>query len=314
MRGVAAMYRILTDEDIAQTLSLEKVIDTVEHAFMAKTTNALTSPPRFSISVDGGSLVFTTGAETKSSRVIGFRVYDTFRDQTADNTHLTAVFNSHTGGFKGLVIGPLLGALRTAAINAIAIRHMARPDTRTLGILGSGFQARHHLQAAMLVRPFEQIKVYSPTAGHCLAFAEEMREKIGMDVEAVQSSEDVVRYADVLICATKSAAPVFDTSWLRPGVHINSIGPKFEKEQEISPQVAQKSEVIVTDSIAQAKGYPKSFFILYTPEFQRMIELSDVIAGKRKGRLSDTDITLFCSVGLAGTEVMVANEALKKFE
>ena len=217
------------------------------------------------------------------------------------------------GGFKGLIIGPLLGALRTAAINAIAIRHMARQDARNLGILGSGFQARPHLQAAMIARPFEHVKIYSPTASHREAFAEEMREKAGIHVEAVQSAEDVVRHADVLIIATTSSTPVIDVSWLRPGIHINSIGPKFKKEQEISPQVAQKSTIIVTDSFAQAKGYSQSFFILDTPEFERMIELSDVVSGKKKGRLSDADITLFCSVGLAGTEVMVANEALKNF-
>ena len=165
----------------------------------------------------------------------------------------------------------------------------------------------------MIARPFEHVKVYSPTAGHRESFAEEMRKKVGIVVEAAQSAEEVVRHADVLICATKSSTPVFDTSWLRPGVHINSIGPKFRKEQEISPQVAQKSTIIVTDSFAQAEGYSQSFFILDTPEFERMIELSDVISDKKKGRLSDTDITLFCSVGLAGTEVVVANEALKNF-
>ncbi len=149
------MYRIITDEDIDRILQIETVVNVIEQTLRAKAEGALMAPPRFSVDVDMGALVFTAGAEMKYSRSIGFRVYDTFPESSPDHPQLVAVFDSETGDFRGLVIGGAIGALRTAAINAVAIKHMARSDAKNLGILGSGFQARFHMQAAMVVRQFQ---------------------------------------------------------------------------------------------------------------------------------------------------------------
>ena len=305
------MYRILTDEDINRTLEIESVVDVIEQTLRAKAEGALVAPPRFSVEADAGALVFTAGTETKYSRSIGFRVYDTFPDPSADHQQLVVVFDSQTGNFKGLVVGKLIGALRTAAINAVAIKYMARSDVKTLGILGSGFQAGFHTQAAMVVRQFQGAKVYSPTLSHREAFATEMSRKIGIPVEAAGSAEDVVRFAEVLICATKSTSPMLDASWVTPGTHVNTIGPKFKGMAEIPYELAQKSRVIATDSLQQVDSYTKPFFLLKTPEREHMLDLSEIVTGKQNGRLSSDDVTLFCSVGLAGTEVVVADEALK---
>lgn len=306
------MYRILSDEEISRILGVENVISVIEQALRAKVEGALIAPPRFSVEAEQGALVFTAGAETKYSHSIGFRVYDTFSDLSSeDHYQLVAVFDSQTGRLRGLVVGSLIGALRTAAINAVAIKYMARPDAQTLGILGSGFQARFHMQAAMVVRPFRRARVYSPTASHREAFASEMSTTTGIPVEATNSAEDVVRFADVLICATTSTSPLFDAKWVEPGTHINSLGPKFKGMSEIPYELAEKSRVIATDSLQQVDSYSKPFFLLGTPERNRMVELSEIVVGKQKGRLSLNDITLFCSVGLAGTEVVVADAALK---
>ena len=305
------MYRILTDEDIERTLEIESVVDVMEQTFRAKAEGALIAPPRFSVEGDGGALVFTAGTETKYSRSIGFRVYETFPDQSVDHQQLVVVFDSQTGGFRGLVVGRLIGALRTAAINAIAIKYMARSDVKNLGILGSGFQAGFHTQAAMIVRQFRGAKVYSPTASHREVFAAEMSRKTGIPVDAASSTEEVVRFADVLICATKSTSPMLGANWVAPGTHVNTIGPKIKGMAEIPYELAQKSQIIATDSLPQVDSYPKSFFLLGTPERERMTDLSKIVAGKQKGRLSSNDVTLFCSVGLAGTEVVVADEALR---
>ena len=113
---------------------------------------------------------------------------------------------------------------------------------------------------------------------------------------------------DIDIC--KIAALCRPKHQLSTGMHINTIGPKFKEAYEISPEVGQNSHMIVTDSLDQIDSYSKPFFLLDTPERNRMVELSEIVVGRRRGRLSTIDITLFCSVGLAGTEVVVANEAL----
>ena len=305
------MYRIITDEDIDRILEIETVVNIVEQTLRARAEGALIAPPRFSIDVDRGALVFTAGAETKYSRSLGFRVYDTFPKSSPDHAQFVAVFDSQTGDFRGLVISKLIGALRTAAINAVAIRHMARSDVKNLGILGSGFQARFHLQAAKIARQFQSAKVYSPTVSHREGFAMEMSAQAGIPTDASSSAEDVVRFADVLICATTSASSVLEAGWVRPGTHVNTIGPKFKGMSEIPYALAQHSQVIATDSPEQVDSYSKPFFLLDTPERDRIVDLSEIVVGKQKGRLSPSDITLFCSVGLAGTEVVVADEVLR---
>jgi ornithine cyclodeaminase/alanine dehydrogenase-like protein (mu-crystallin family) len=304
------MYRILTDEDVRRILEMETVITVVEQTLRSKAEGALIAPQRFSTDADSGRLVFTAGAEKEYSHSIGFRVYDTFPNQTVEHQQLVVVFDSQTGEFRGLVIGKRIGALRTAAINAVAIKYMARPDAPNLGILGSGFQARFHAQVALVARSFKHAKVFSSTASHREAFSKEVSAKAGIDIEVADSAKEVVEFADVLICATTSTTPVLDADWVKPGTHVNTIGPKYRGKSEVPYELAQKSQVVVTDSFQQVDGYSKPFFLSDTPERKRMIELSEVVARKQKGRQSPKDITLFCSVGLAGTEVVVANEAL----
>jgi len=305
------MYRILTDEDIRRNLDIETVINIIEQTLRAKAEGSLVAPQRFSIDADEGRLVFTAGAEQAYTRSIGFRVYETFSDKTVDHQHLVAVFDSQTGEFKGLVIGKRIGAMRTVAINAVALKTMARPDVANLGILGSGFQARFHTRAALVTKQFKRVKVFSSTASHCEAFSIEVSAETGIHIEAVNSAKEVVEFADVLICATTSPTPVLNADWVKPGAHVNTIGPKFRDRIEIPYELAQKSQVIATDSFQQVDGYSEPFFLLNTLERERMIELSEIVVGNQKGRDSIGDITLFCSVGLAGTEVAVANEALK---
>ncbi len=304
-------YRVLSDDDVARILSMGDVIRKIEDALWEKAEGTLIAPPRFHVNVEKGSLVFTAGAATKREKVIGFRVYDTFRGGSTDTAQLVAVFDSESGAFKGVIIGGLIGALRTGAIGGVAVKHMSRPDSKVLAILGAGFQARTQLEAAASVRQFALVKVYSPTVRHREAFADEMRAKLGLDIEAVSSAKEAVQDADVLICATNSNTPVFDPDWLKVGVHINTIGPKFKDAHEIDVETAARSSVIATDSFAQIEAYSKPFFLLDTPHRARIIELSDIVVGRRIGRTSSDDITLFCSVGLAGTEVVVANEAIE---
>jgi ornithine cyclodeaminase len=307
----------LTDEDISKTLTMKHAINAIELSLRAKNEGKLIAPPRFSVGLKNGSLVFTVGADTKNSNAIGFRVYDTFKSDSPDRTQLVAVFDSRSGAFRGIVMGVLIGALRTAAINALAIKYMARSDAKCLGVLGSGLQARTHATAAAVVRHFERASVYSPTDKNRQAFARELNDKTGIPTRALSSAEDVVREADVLICATNSRKPVLDAGWLKPGMHINTIGPKIKGTNELPIEAARKSDYIVTDSLQQVdeyKSYSTPFFLHDTPERGRMVELDELVVGKSIGRSSSDELTLFCSVGLAGTEVILANEALKQFE
>jgi ornithine cyclodeaminase len=194
------------------------------------------------------------------------------------------------------------------------MKYLSNPTAQCLGILGSGFQAQIHAQAAAVVQDFARVRVYSTSEGNRETFAQKLGKNIDIPVEALTSAEQVVREADVLICATKSPTPVFQSEWLKVGAHINTIGPRYKNQHEVPLAAAERSQIIATDSKEQALRYDQPFFLEDTPHWARMVELSDIVSGAHPGRTSNKDITLFCSVGLAGTEVVVANEALHLLE
>lgn len=132
------MYKILTDHDIGKFSSMKTIINAIERCFKEKANGTLTAPPRFRIETSEGDLVFTVGAATGLEKVTGFRVYDTYSNELKGHEQLVCVFDSDTGVFKGIVIGNLLGALRTGAIGGVAIKVMARMDAEQIAVIGTG--------------------------------------------------------------------------------------------------------------------------------------------------------------------------------
>jgi ornithine cyclodeaminase/alanine dehydrogenase-like protein (mu-crystallin family) len=194
----------------------------------------------------------------------------------------------------------------------VAVKYLARRDARVLGIIGSGAQARTQLDAAVAVRAFQTVRVFSPTPAHREQFAQEARERYNLHILPTDSAEEATAGADVVICATASSTPVLESAWLREGAHVNTLGPKFQGSHEIEVAVAERAAVIATDSLAQVDAYPQPFFLAGTRQHDRVVELADIVAGKVPGRTADDQITLFLSVGLAGTEVVLANELLRR--
>ena len=220
-------YTVLTDDDVRRVMPMSAAIDRIESALREHAEGTMVAPPRFRVDVDKGALIFTAGAVTHYDKAVGFRVYDRFQESDASHGQVVVVFDSDTGDFKGVIVGGHLGAMRTGAIGGVAIKHMARPDASRAAILGSGRQARTHLEAAAVVRHFASVKVYSPDATHREAFASEMRETLDLNVDPVLSAQEAVADADVVICVTKSTTPVFDPSWLTrcPRQHRRAPGP-----------------------------------------------------------------------------------------
>lgn len=299
---------VLDDGDVKKTLKMGDVVRMIEVALREKANGTLVAPPRFRIDAPKGSLVFTAGGAVGKEKVVGFRVYGTFHTEFSDRDQLVAVFDSENGRCKGLVLGELIGAMRTGAIGGVAIKYMANPHAKVLGILGSGFQARTQLEAASIVRKLTLVKVYSPTKIHRVLFAKEMKRKLGLNVIAVDSAREAVDNSDILVCATTSNKPIFDPKWLKEGVHINSIGPN-----EIDEKALNLCSSIATDSLAQLQQKPKPPTII-EPRYKKIVgELENLVVGKVKARRTIHDISLFCSMGLAGTEVVVANEVIRRF-
>jgi ornithine cyclodeaminase len=300
---------LLTDRHIARYDDMNVAMQAIERALSAQIANALVAPPRHSVEfADRGSLVFTVGGATGDSSLAGFRVYDTFEaPEDARRTQVVAVWNSNTAELRGLVFGELLGQVRTGAIGGVAIRLMSRRDSRIAGVIGSGRQARTQLAAAAAARPLTEARVYSRSADNRGQFAQEMTARLGIPVRAVTSGQEAVEGADIVLIATTATRPVIEAGWLAPGAHVNTVGPKSRGEQELGLDVADAAALIASDSPEQAREYRPAFFLDGTRHMERMVTLAELWNRQHALEREPDSITLFCSVGLAGTEVFVAD-------
>ncbi|HEY5730017.1 MAG TPA: ornithine cyclodeaminase family protein [Anaerolineales bacterium] len=302
-------YQILTDQDIHRLLDMKAVVDIIEESFRQKSAGSFSSPPRILVEGSKGGMMFTVGTSPNQEQGMGFRVYSVFNNATVKDNQLVAVFDSENGAFKGVVIGTAIGKLRTGAIGGVAVKYLSREESKTLGIIGTGQQAVTQLQAAVLVRDFDNIFVYSRDKDNREKFAQKMFAELDRDIIATDSVKDVVKQADVLICATISKEPVFDPNWLEPGTHVTTIGPYRPNNHELPLDVAPQSDLISTDSVEQIADLGEKYFLYDHIPLRQFVSLADIVTGKQPGRTSDQQRTLFCSIGLAGTEVAVAAHA-----
>jgi ornithine cyclodeaminase len=156
------MPLVLTDVEVERLADMSGLVLSMERAFVDRYEGSLMAPPRHYVEFgEDGRLVFTVGGIVGSQHLAGFRVYDTFRRLSPDHSQLVAVWDSSTGELKGIILGDKIGALRTGAIGGVAIKYMASAGAQTIGIIGSGQQARTQLQAAACVRNIKSVKVYS---------------------------------------------------------------------------------------------------------------------------------------------------------
>lgn len=303
---------VLNDSDVDRLLPMADAVKVVEAGFLAKSEGHLVAPPRHFVDFSHGSLGFTIGGQDSERGKVGFRVYALFEAGARGETQATLVFDRQTGELEGAVIGDRLGVVRTGAIGGVALKYLANRVADRIGIFGSGPQAWAQVEAAMTQLPIRQLRVFSPTPDHRNEFAQRASSTFCIDARPADSARTVVEDSDVLLCSTTSASPVFESAWLRPGVHVTSMGRKTKVKHEIEPELAQRAEVLVTDSPAQLRAYPEPHLLEGTPSWDRISDLAEIVAGKAPGRTRPDQVSLFLSTGLAGTEVLIAAEILRR--
>jgi ornithine cyclodeaminase/alanine dehydrogenase-like protein (mu-crystallin family) len=229
------------------------------------------------------------------------------------------LFDGETGELSALVDASAITAIRTAAVSAVATRALARPDARELAVLGSGVQARAHLEALTKVRPFERARVWSRTPEHARAFADEAvapskdawgdRPETPLVVEAVPTAEAAVRGADVVVTATSAREPIVEREWLRPGAHVNAVGSSVPTARELDAATVSAAALFADsrDSLLKEAGD-----YLYAVEEEGIgpghvrAELGEVLTGSHEGRRSVEELTVFESLGLAAEDLAAA--------
>lgn len=292
------MPHIFTDADVQRLVSPADAVHVMENVFRARAASLTVSTPRWELPYPNGRLTFTVGAVPEG---VGFRVY--VRGNYPHDDQLVAVWHRDTGALLGVVIGPALGVLRTGAIGAVAVRHMAAPTANTLALIGTGRQALSQLRCIAVVRPLQQVWVYSRSAENRAAFVQEAAAYLpDLSITPVASAETAIRQAEVVVSATTSKTPTIRGAWLRAGAHVSTLGTKGRSAVEVDEQVLQRAAWVVSDTPEQTRNYPDGCIIDGTN--RTLHDLGDVLG--QVTRPTDDGITLFMSSGLAGTEVALA--------
>ena len=219
------------------------------------------------------------------------------------------LFDGETGETRALMNASAITAIRTAAVSAVATRLLAREDARELGILGAGVQARSHLEALRLVRGFERIRIFSPTAAHAEALAAES------GAEAVGSAEEAVRGADVVVTATSSVEPVLERGWLEEGAHVNVVGgrPPAMRELDVAT-VADSAFYVDRRESAENEAFDYRDALeagAIAPDHIRG-EIGEILIGAVPGRQSPEELTVFRSLGLAVEDLAAAEYVVRR--
>lgn len=239
---------------------------------------------------------------------------------TRYDSHQGAVllFDSTYGQLLAMIDASSITAIRTAAVSGVATKLLAREEASDLAILGSGVQARTHLESMLCSRNISRIRIWSRNRDHAREFAKRESERHTCSIEIVSEAKDAVREADIICTTTSSHQPILFGEWISPGAHVNAVGASVSTARELSTSAVAKSKLFV-DRLESALKEAGDFLI---PKSENVVddnhivgEIGDVLLGKIPGRKSPEEITLFKSVGIAIEDLAAAQfiyeEALK---
>ena len=285
----------LNEEQVRKHLRMADLIPVMEEALIDFSAGKVTQPVRSVIRVDppGGFLGLMPALAPDGLGLKAVTFYPSNAEQGIP-THMATIFlvDPQTGTPLAIMDGRLITEMRTAAVSAVATRLLAPPGAKILAILGSGVQARSHVEALGLVRHFEEIRVWSPTKEH----AEQFAKKIGA---TATSAEEAVRDADVIVTVTSSKTPVLNGSWLKPGCHVNAVGACRPDWRELDDHAM--SQVVYVDS---REGAMKESGDVILSGAKIHAELGEALAGKVPPRANE--ITIFKSLGMAVEDIVAA--------
>ena len=300
---------------VAQYLPMGKCIALMEEAFRALANHEALQPLRSLMWLpDKTGLLGMMPAFTAEKKLVGIKVITAFPNnrQFGYSSHQGAVllFESEHGRLKAIVDADEITAIRTAAVSGLATKVLARDIPSTLAILGSGTQARQHIEAMLCVRKINSIKIWSRNYSHAEELARDVSARHNISVTAASDAMTAVSNAHIVCSVTASSTPVVMGEWLKEGTHINAVGSCTPATRELDTPAIRKSKIF-TDRYESLFNEAGDFII---PKREGAIndehvkgELGELITGSKRGRESSDEITIFKSLGLAIEDIYAAN-------
>jgi len=313
-------FRFLNEADVRSVLTVGDLLEPMEQALAGFSAGRVVQPVRSVVPVAAGPGLFgVMPADFPDRQALGAKLVTVFGGNREKGlpSHLAIVvlLDEHTGQLRAVMDGRYITEIRTAAVSAVAARHLARADARELAILGSGVQARSHLLAMALVRTLAAVRVWSPNRAHRESFVAEMQRHAPCRITACAGAEECVRDADLVVAATSSKTPVILSGAVEDGAHVTGVGACRPDERELDPLLVRRGRLFVDSRDAALQEAGDVLLAIEEKTFGPDViesEIGNVIAGRTPGRRSDRDVTVFKSLGLAVEDLAAADLACSR--
>ncbi len=304
----------ISEAEVGQALTVRKSIQLARQAYVKRERELVLEPLRTWFTIPGGASFYFMPAHVIGLRTVSVKVVSVKPgngNRSVPSTSATIyVFDSKTGSPLARIEGENLTAIRTAASSALATDILALKEPDTLGIIGTGKQARAHVPAIVEVRNVSRVLVYSRSKAHRAAFVRSVSKNTNIPVSAAISVEEVARKSDVLVLATSSPIPLFKGSSVSRGTHVNAIGAALPSSREMDTTLVKRS-VLVVDSVEQAVA---TYGDIMIPLKERAItrshirtEIGELILDPSLLKRGQNDITVFKAGGLAVLDAIFAD-------
>lgn len=319
---MSVRFRLLTEADVRAVLTMDDLIETMASSLERFSSGGVMQPVRTVIRVDGNHALYATmPAFAREPAALGAKLVTVFGGNAAKglDTHLASIvlLDPDTGALMALLDGRYITEARTAAVSAVSSRLLARAGATSVAIIGSGVQARSHLEALGRVHKLRRVVVWSPTKEHRDRFVAEHGPGPGgtPSVLAADHPGDAVVGADIVVLVTSSAAPVVESGWVKPGAHIICVGACTPNQREIDPDLTARARLFVDSRAAALVESGDVVLGIQDGRFTAdhiVAEIGELVAQAGKGRRTETEITIFKSLGMAVEDVTAADLAYRR--
>lgn len=307
---------LLSKEDMKRVITMAEAIQADKDALAIYSCGEKDIPLRTNLDIkefEGQSLYMPGYA--KAVNALGVKIVSVYPNNTEKGIpsvpSTMVLMDDKTGQVNALMDGTYLTQLRTGAVAGAATDLLARKDAKKFVLIGTGGQAASQLEAVLAVRSIREVKVFSRHIPKAEEFAQAMKKKFGIDISVSTNLNKDIQSADIITAVTTAKNPVFDGSFLKPGVHINGVGSYTPEMCEIPPEVLEQAAKIYVDTKDAIKesGDFQSLIVKDRFNLARVTgELGELIEGNSPGRENDQEITFFKTTGNAILDIVVAKK------
>jgi ornithine cyclodeaminase/alanine dehydrogenase len=311
---------ILSQNEVKSCLPMGEAIRAVREAYIAFAKGRVKMPPVMHLDVSqyNGEVDIKSGY-IEDLGLIGTKIasgfYDNFKLGLPPGIAVIILMDLKTSIPVAIMDGTYVTAYRTGAAGTVAAKVLARKDSKIIGVVGAGTQARMQVLALQEAFSLKEIKVWDINATGRDRYVEDMSEQLKIQIEPVEDIKEAVIDADIIVTVTPSKKALVMKEWIQEGVHINAIGADGPGKQELDPNIVKRADKVVVDSLNQCKIIGEIQHALadgLITEDDVHAEIGQILIGEKKGRETNEEITLFDATGLAAQDIAAASIVFKQ--